>query len=135
MRLTDEAIKEAKQPVRPRDFWLTVGAVLVLLCLICTYTVPRKYTHPTEICFWSGSLVMVWGALAWDLFRSSRWAFSWSRLVIAIGVTMLAGKYLWPHAPAAVAWADHAGMILLLVGIFAPYFTSAPRPKGGSDAG
>ena len=124
---------EAKQPVRPRDFWVTVGAVLVIACLICRYTLPTKYAHTAEICFWSGSLAVVWGTLIWDVFRFGRRALPWPRIVLAIGMTLVGGQYLWPHAPAAVTWANHAGTLLVLVGALAPWFSSDPRPKSSSN--
>lgn len=128
MRLSEKA----KQPVRPRDFWLAVGVTIVLLTVIGVYAVRLEHSSAGSW-FWAAGLIVMWSIHLWSLFRFGLRAYSWDNAAVLLGVTLIFGTRFWPQTSTAVTWAEGCGAILMIVGVLAPYFSSNPRPKRGSS--
>lgn len=129
MRLSDKA----KQPVHPRDFWLAVGAAVVLIGIICVDLGPQKHFSAGSW-FWAAGLVVMWSVNLWRLFRFGRQVLPCHKVLILLGFTLISGEHIGPPLSAAGDWAISGGTLLLLVGASAPWFSSDPRPKSSSDA-
>ncbi len=128
MRLSDEAKQQAKQQVSPEAFWTTIVAVIVLVSII-----PWQNASAFRW-VWGALLVVLWSISLWRLFRFGRLALPWSQIVLLFGLTLMPAKEVWPHIPATGTWVEGTGMILIMIGTFAPYFTSVPHAEDGSDA-
>ncbi len=126
MRLSDEA----KQPVRLRDFWLTVGAVIVLLSVICAYSVPLQQSSAVRW-YWGAFLLCIWSVYLWQWVRFGRRIITWYRLIMLLWITLSSVQHFWSHAPPTWDWATLDGTILLLlVGALAPHFSgNKPQEK------
>ncbi len=125
---------EAKQPVRPRDFWLAVGAAVVLIGIICVYSGPLEHSPAAR---WVSAILIVslWSTSLWRIVRFGWRAYSWSDAAVLLGVTFIFGKDVWPHAPAIVGKVADNGIFLIAIGILAPYFTRGKRAKNSAKTG
>ena len=134
MRIREEAKHQAKQQVPAKDFWTAIAAVIILLVIIGVYAMPLEHS-PAARWIWGVLLLSAWNAHLWSIFRFGWRAYSWDKAASLLGVTLLLGQDVWPHTPTVGHWTRDVGMILVMVSIFAPYFTSSPRLKNGSGAG
>lgn len=130
MRLSDKA----KQQFKPRGFWLSVAIAAIVISIVGVWAAPEKYASIAVVWFWAATLFVIWSVTLWRLFRFGRQTLHWHRVLILLGFTVLAVHHLWPNTPADIAWVGEVGVVLVMIGFFAPWFSSAPRPKGGSDA-
>ena len=123
----------ARTPVRPRDFYIAVAAVVVLLGGMGIYELQTGHVlHVSGISplLCVGVLLLVWGIAFSRLLKYGRRAFPWQRMVVLVGYTLFLGSYLWPNPPAVVSWVGNAGFLVFMAIELSPFLTFKKKTDG-----
>ena len=121
-----------RQEVRPREFWVTVWVVTLLLggigvSFMRTGKVPE---FPTWL--WAGLLLFMWGKAILDGYQHGTKAFSHERCLNILGGTLFAGSHLVLHLGLLASWAGNLGLVIIMWVLLAPWVEfgkhSSPTP-------
>ncbi len=124
-----------KQQVRPLDFWIAVGATIVLLTGIIGIRFMQTGHVPATPHWMTAALVaFAWGASAWGVVRQGRAALPLQRVAWLVGVTLFFGSDLVPSLGRA-SWIKDVGCLLLVGSILSPWVEFGKRrPPSPDDA-
>ena len=117
MRLSEHA----RSVVRPRDAWIAVAIVVVLLGAMGIDQMLGGHLPSGAPWFWGGALILYWVAMLVPAFRYGRRALTWQRLIFPLGYTLFMVGQLWMHPPEAISWLANIGLLFVVGGMLAPY--------------
>ena len=122
--------EQGRAQVRPRDFWLIVLSVTLVLGGAGVYEMQTghlpaassgmaKVYHGFEISF----LLVLWGAVLFRSVRKPRRVYRLTDLACLVGCTLVFGSDLISGPGRAAGWVKNTGMLLILLDIL-PYFVT-----------
>jgi len=126
--------EEGRAQVRPRDFWIAILVVTLVLGTIGLFDIQTGHMpttspwmatayHGFEIVF----LLFVWTAFGVRSMRKPRVVYSSKEMVNLVGCTLLFGSDLIPHLGHGADWGKNLGLLLIAVSSFSNLVTFGKR--------
>jgi uncharacterized membrane protein YhaH (DUF805 family) len=126
----------AQTPVAPRDFWIAVLVIALVLGGVGIYTTQSAngFRFPHVPLLWAGLLLCVWlvtvAALAvrWRRGRLAR--DSWQAPATLLAYTLFVSDKLTPHSAQWLSCTSTIGAIMIGVMMLLPYIDFGRKPRG-----
>jgi hypothetical protein len=135
MRLQDEA----HQTVRPRDFYLAILAVVILLGAMGIYLMETGSVPDVGPIFWIIVLPVVWIVALANFLKYHPRPFPWGQLALLVGYTLFGCTRVMPPGTMFLSWVEAGGVLLMMVGFATRIFRfgkaeAPPTAPAVSDA-